>query len=334
MAKVGEGDPRWLVENRSDGKNLNNWHWAEVNLLNWAKQRLEELFTNVEVPCNESGASLQITNCDSVTGDCASNVRKNKTIFIYDLEVKLKWKGTLGEAEGNGTVTLKDIEATNADDEFEIKVTGDGDDKVKELMRQSVSPVVKKMISAFLKEMKETKRDEGKFQVTQSQSNSNSPVAATASKPAASTSSSSSTGSSSKGKTYEVRIRFNVPTHILYETFFDSGRISAFTASPAQISRDLGSTFNMFRGAVTGSNVEVDLNKKIVQKWRFQSWPENHFSELTMNFDNEDGTTVLHLVQRGIPDSDFERTVQGWEQNFWQRMKAIFGWEYKVLNHK
>jgi activator of HSP90 ATPase len=94
------------------------------------------LFTNVEVPCNESGASLQITNCDSVTGDCASNVRKNKTIFIYDLEVKLKWKGkgfgivlfstltgsagTLGEAEGNGTVTLKDIEATNADDEFEV----------------------------------------------------------------------------------------------------------------------------------------------------------------------------------------------------------------------
>ncbi len=53
-----------------------------------------------------------------------------------------------------------------------------------------------------------------------------------------------------------------------------------------------------------------------------------------MNFDNEDGTTVLHLVQSGIPDSDFERTVQGWEQNFWQRMKAIFGWEYKVLNHK
>jgi hypothetical protein len=39
----------------------------------------------------------------------------------------------------------------------QIKVTGDGDDKVKELMRQSVSPVVKKMISAFLKEMKESK---------------------------------------------------------------------------------------------------------------------------------------------------------------------------------
>eukprot|EP00029_Vermamoeba_vermiformis_P006392 TRINITY_DN2490_c0_g1_i1.p1 TRINITY_DN2490_c0_g1~~TRINITY_DN2490_c0_g1_i1.p1 ORF type:complete len:335 (-),score=90.40 TRINITY_DN2490_c0_g1_i1:69-1073(-) len=334
MAKVGEGDPRWLVENRSDGKNLNNWHWAEVNLLNWTKQRLEELFTDVEVPSSESGANLKITKCDSVTGDCASNVRKNKTIFIYDLEVKLKWQGTIGEAECNGTVTLKDIESTNADDEFEIKVAGDGDDKVKELMRNSVAPVVRKIIPAFLKEMKESKRDEGKFQVTPPQSNSNSPAAVSAPKPAATSSTSTSTSSSSKGKTYEARIRFNVPTHILFETFFDSGRISAFTASPAQISRDVGATFNMFRGSVTGSNVAVDLNKKIVQKWRFQSWPENHFSELTMNFDNEDGTTVLHLVQTSIPDNDFERTVQGWEQNFWQRMKAIFGWEYKVLNHK
>jgi hypothetical protein len=27
MAKVGEGDPRWLVENRPDGRNVLGWHW-------------------------------------------------------------------------------------------------------------------------------------------------------------------------------------------------------------------------------------------------------------------------------------------------------------------
>ena len=27
MAKWGEGDPRWIVEDRTDGKNVNNWHW-------------------------------------------------------------------------------------------------------------------------------------------------------------------------------------------------------------------------------------------------------------------------------------------------------------------
>ena len=30
MAKWGEGDPRWIVEERQDSHNVNNWHWKEV----------------------------------------------------------------------------------------------------------------------------------------------------------------------------------------------------------------------------------------------------------------------------------------------------------------
>ena len=28
MAKWGEGDPRWIVEEREDGTNADNWHWS------------------------------------------------------------------------------------------------------------------------------------------------------------------------------------------------------------------------------------------------------------------------------------------------------------------
>jgi hypothetical protein len=27
MAKLGETDPRWIVAERTDGTNVNNWHW-------------------------------------------------------------------------------------------------------------------------------------------------------------------------------------------------------------------------------------------------------------------------------------------------------------------
>ena len=27
MAKWGDGDPRWIVEERADATNVNNWHW-------------------------------------------------------------------------------------------------------------------------------------------------------------------------------------------------------------------------------------------------------------------------------------------------------------------
>jgi len=29
MARYGEGDPRWIVEERPDALNVNNWHWYE-----------------------------------------------------------------------------------------------------------------------------------------------------------------------------------------------------------------------------------------------------------------------------------------------------------------
>lgn len=27
MARIGEGDPRWIVNEREDGRNVNSWHW-------------------------------------------------------------------------------------------------------------------------------------------------------------------------------------------------------------------------------------------------------------------------------------------------------------------
>ena len=41
MAKWGEGDPRWIVEERPDGTNVNNWHWAEKNADSWSKQKIK-----------------------------------------------------------------------------------------------------------------------------------------------------------------------------------------------------------------------------------------------------------------------------------------------------
>ena len=43
MAKVGEGDARWIVADRADGTNVNAWHWEERDVLPWAKRRLQEL---------------------------------------------------------------------------------------------------------------------------------------------------------------------------------------------------------------------------------------------------------------------------------------------------
>ena len=41
MAKWGEGDPRWIVEERPDATNVNNWHWTEKNADAWSKAKFK-----------------------------------------------------------------------------------------------------------------------------------------------------------------------------------------------------------------------------------------------------------------------------------------------------
>jgi len=40
MAKVGEGDERWIVKERADGQNCNNWHWTTKDVSGHTKKVL------------------------------------------------------------------------------------------------------------------------------------------------------------------------------------------------------------------------------------------------------------------------------------------------------
>lgn len=75
MAKFGEGDKRWIVQERPDGANVHNWHWNEKDCLPWAKKRLGELLENVSILEGEGGLWIQTTNIESVTGDAYVNIR-------------------------------------------------------------------------------------------------------------------------------------------------------------------------------------------------------------------------------------------------------------------
>jgi len=49
MAEWGKGDPRWIVEERPDATNPNNWHWKEKNATQWSKDKLNELLVGLQV---------------------------------------------------------------------------------------------------------------------------------------------------------------------------------------------------------------------------------------------------------------------------------------------
>ena len=66
MAKWGEGDARWIVEEREDSTNVNNWHWTEKNATKWSKERLSTLLVDLSFD-DKSGACVL---CGPTLGSC------------------------------------------------------------------------------------------------------------------------------------------------------------------------------------------------------------------------------------------------------------------------
>lgn len=68
-----------------------------------------------------------------------------------------------------------------------------------------------------------------------------------------------------------------------------------------------------------------DVNKKIAMRWRMRSWPEEHYSNVTIILTDLDGSTHMEMTQTGVPQSEYERTLNGWKERYWQSIRQTFG---------
>jgi len=163
MAKVGEGDERWIVKERADGHNCNNWHWTTKDVSGHTKKVLGEKLKETEFPPGGLLAHCRIRSAE-VKGDCSVNNRKGRTFLIYEFEVKIKWEGETRDEAGavlettKGTMRLPDVSATEIDDpevEFESKSRGSA---LSEAMRKQGVALVKASVKAIVLELQEEVR--------------------------------------------------------------------------------------------------------------------------------------------------------------------------------
>eukprot|EP01023_Acetabularia_acetabulum_P021638 TRINITY_DN2139_c0_g1_i3.p1 TRINITY_DN2139_c0_g1~~TRINITY_DN2139_c0_g1_i3.p1 ORF type:complete len:187 (-),score=25.05 TRINITY_DN2139_c0_g1_i3:315-875(-) len=128
MAKWGEGDPRWLVSQREDGKNVNSWHWEEVNKLQWCKERLEQLLVGVG-SCS-TAVDCKITQVVEVKGEALLTRRKgNKKFAVYDLSMEMKWEGKFKNKQDKkvkGKISISEFASSLEREDYIFNVSCDG----------------------------------------------------------------------------------------------------------------------------------------------------------------------------------------------------------------
>lgn len=121
----------------------------------------------------------------------------------------------------------------------------------------------------------------------------------------------------------EQTVHFEASPHEVYEALMDSALHTAFTNSPAEISREVGGVYMAYGGYISGANLELVPDRKIVQSWRAMDWPEDLFSVVTFLLTEQDGGTRLDFTHADVPDGTQDEFRQGWIDNYWEPLKAF-----------
>ena len=122
-------------------------------------------------------------------------------------------------------------------------------------------------------------------------------------------------------KIIKQTIIFKATPHDVYETLMDSKKHAAFSGGKASISRRIGGRIMAYDNYITGKNIELVPDKKIVQDWRAVDWPEGYFSRITFEFTAIPEGTRLDFTHADVLQGTEEEFSQGWIDNYWEPMK-------------
>ncbi|CAL5001713.1 unnamed protein product [Urochloa decumbens] len=320
MARYGEGDKRWIVEERADGTNVHNWHWAERDCLEWSRARLSALLAGLTVLDGEGGLTIRTVALDKLDGEAYVNIRKGKVIPGYELSLTLSWEAEAasesGAAKVTGAAEVPYLADENADEDPDLRVTVRGDEtplarRAKDAFLARGKPLVLEKIREFVVAMAKGGPAKDELESKKTPAKAGGAAAAPAKKeeapaPAPAAKEKKAKGKDKEGfKTIEMTEKFYCRAKDIYEILMDENRWKGFTQSNARISREVGGEFSLFDGSINGINEELQEGKLIAQKWRFGSWPDGLYSSVRLVFDEpESGVTIIKLKQTDVPMED------------------------------
>lgn len=361
MAKIGEGDQRWIVNDRADGTNCGNWHWEEKDLSTATHEALKEKFKNLELTPDGAAVAVTVKEMSDISGDVTVAQRKGKIMCYFDLKFTLKYKVKSGSETGEGKVSAPEVDHDNFHDDFTLSVSatdakepsklgekwmcGDGRKAIRKIiceyfdalfvqhnvgkMLTKLGPAAGSVATNVAPVASSTGASPATPATPATSAYTAAPAAAAAAKPAAKPKAAAPPPSKS---TLSWKLEWRCPVEELWLVLTDAGRASHYTRAPAKIDPRSSGTFEYLGGLITGYFVDVIPQEKLAMQWRLSSWPSGVFSSVILNLSREEaGVTRLEFAQAGIPDGDYDRVRDGWLRNFWDPIKAVFGFNYESL---
>lgn len=127
-----------------------------------------------------------------------------------------------------------------------------------------------------------------------------------------------------KTQTVRQSVTIAATPHEVYEALMDSRKHARLTGGPARISRKVGGAFTAFGGGLSGTNLDLVADRKIVLAWRAEDWPAGHHSRATFTLNRVPNGTRVSFYQSGVPAQHAASIRAGWIEYYWAPLKALF----------
>jgi activator of HSP90 ATPase len=126
-------------------------------------------------------------------------------------------------------------------------------------------------------------------------------------------------------ETITVSESFPITSDKLYKAWLNSKEHSSFTGSKAILSKELNRKFTAWDGYISGKNLILEPNKRIVQSWRATDFPDKHpDSFIEIIFEPKKAGTKITLKHSGIPEGMGKDYKKGWKDFYFKPMKDYF----------
>ena len=119
-------------------------------------------------------------------------------------------------------------------------------------------------------------------------------------------------------------IRLGASAERVYHALTDAAEFCSFTGGcAAEIEKKVGGLFSLFDGKISGINLEMVSDKRLVQAWRAGNWAEGIFSIARFELDSNGTETILKFEHVGFPAGEKEHLESGWQKMYWQPLQSF-----------
>jgi activator of HSP90 ATPase len=109
------------------------------------------------------------------------------------------------------------------------------------------------------------------------------------------------------------------------EVVLASGALQAMGLQGAscQISTELGGTFSLFAGYITGRHIEMSPAVRLVQAWRAGSWAPHIYSIARFELTGHAQGVKLSFDHTGFPNDEALSLAMGWRKHYWEPLSKV-----------